>query len=94
MLTVTAPVVPPSPTFCEAGFGVLPSIWRLNLPGSFDGLRSLTTSIVPVSRVLVIVHTMSEPVVTLTFSGPALSPEVEPAGAFALAVSTQLIDFW
>ena len=30
----------------------------------------------------------------VTFSGPALSPEVEPAAALPLAVSTQLIDFW
>ncbi len=37
------------------------------------GLRSFCTSSLPVSRVLVIVQTMSEPVVTLTSSGAALS---------------------
>ena len=58
MLTFTAPVVPPSPTF-GAGSAVVPSICRLNLPGSVVGFRSLTTSIVPVLRVLVIVQTTS-----------------------------------
>src|SRR4051812_33732193 len=85
---------PLSPTFCEPALGARLSIRRLNLPPSVDGLRSLTTSSLPVSRVLVIVQTMSEPYVTLTFSGPALSPDVDPAGALALAVSTQEIDFW
>ena len=47
---------------------VAPSICRLNLPGSVAGLRSLTTSIVPVLRVLVIVQTTSSPLSTATFS--------------------------
>ncbi len=64
------------------------------MPGSPEGFRSFTTSSLPVSRVLVIVQTMSEPYVTVTSSGPALSPEVDATAALPFAVSTQLIDFW
>ena len=72
VFSVSSPVEPPSPTLV-ASPSVVPSIWRLNRPSSVLGLRSFCTSSLPVSRVFVITQTMSEPVVTLTFSGPALS---------------------
>jgi len=43
--TVTAPVVPPLPTSVAL---VVPSICKLNLPGSVLGVRTLLTVIVPV----------------------------------------------
>ena len=57
------------------------------------GLRSLRTSSLPVSRVFVIVQTMSEPSVTWTVSGPASSPEVATTAPVPLS-SLQTIDFW
>ena len=59
VLRVSSPVEPPSPTLV-ASASVVPSIWRLNLPGSVDGLSDFLTSSLPVSRVFVITQTMSE----------------------------------
>ena len=89
---VSSPVEPPSPTF-GVGVGV-PSIWRLNRPGSLVGLRSLLTSSLPVSRVFVIVQTMSASVVTGTFSGPASSAACSATIAPVPLSSLQSIDFW
>ena len=73
VLKGSAVVVPPSPALPSS---VVPSICRLKRPGSPSGSRSLITSIVPVSRVLVIVQTMSSFASRVTFSGP--SPESSP----------------
>src|SRR5205085_1194104 len=70
VLTVTSPVVPP---LAASVLSVVPSTWRSKRPGSLVGESDLTTSILPVSRTLVIVQTMSSPKATLTSSGPACS---------------------
>ncbi len=95
VLSVRSPVVPPSPTFCDPAFGELPLIRRLKRPVSVLGLRSFWTSSLPVSRVLVIRHTMSESVVTGTVSGPASSPAGVSATTLPVPLSSrQTIDFW
>ena len=53
----------------------------------------LATSSLPVSRVLVIVQTMSAPVVTVTFSGPPSSPAVATTAPVPLS-ALHSIDFW
>ena len=58
------------------------------------GLRSFVTSSLPVSRVLVIMQTMSESVVTGTFSGPPSSPVVSATTAPVPLSSLHSIDFW
>src|SRR5204862_7464353 len=89
VLTVIAPVVSPLPA--SVAF-VVPSIWRLNLPGSLVGERVLRTSIEPVLRVLVIVQTTSSSSVTVTSNGPeplpaaATEPAPVPARQSAVAV--------
>ncbi len=52
------------------------------------------TSSLPVSRVLVITQTMSEPVVTGTVSGPASSPVVLATTAPVPLSALHSIDFW
>ena len=85
--TVIAPVVSPS---AASVVSVVPSIWRSNLPGSLAGERLFRTSIVPVSRVLVIVQTMSAFSATGTLSGP--EPEPEATTWPAPSRSRQVID--
>ena len=64
------------------------------MPGSAAGIRSFFTSSLPVSRVFVIVQTMSSPVVDLDGQRPASSAGWRHDPWFALAVSMQRIDFW
>ena len=64
------------------------------MPGSVVGLSDFLTSSLPVSRVLVITQTMSEPVVTLTFSGPALSAAALATTAPVPLSALHSIDFW
>ena len=90
---VSSPVEPLWPT-SSALASVVPSIWRSNLPGSVVGLSDFLTSSLPVSRVLVITQTMSEPVVTGTVSGPASSLVVDATVVPVPLSSLQTIDFW
>ena len=90
---VSSPVEPLWPTSSALASVVL-SICRSNLPGSVVGLSAFLTSSLPASRVFVITQTMSEPLVTLTFSGPALSAAALATTAPVPLSARHSIDFW
>src|SRR2546426_6197954 len=58
-----SPVVPPLPASVAL---VVPSTWRLNLPGSLVGERAFGTSIVLQSPWMVVWHTMTAYFATMT----------------------------
>ena len=89
VLSVFSPVVP---LWAVSSFSTFPSIRRSKRPASVVGLTFLTTSSLPVLRVLVIVHTMSEPSVTFTVSGPGL-PELDATTVPAPLSPLHTIDF-
>ena len=66
--TVTVAVAPLPPLTA-----VVPSTWRSNVPGSFAGIRCLTTLICPVLRVLVNVQ------VTVSSESTLIDAGLEPS---------------
>jgi hypothetical protein len=86
VFTVTGPLVPVS---VASALTTVVSIVRSNRPGSDAGLSDFVTSIVPVCRVLVIVHTHTSPLATGTDAGPALDTVT---GLARFESSTQLIE--
>jgi hypothetical protein len=71
-VTVCSPVVPPSPA---SVFLTVPSIERLNFPGSLAGERLFATSSFPVVSALLNVHSASFAVVPCETVAVAVLPE-------------------
>ena len=67
---------------------------EVELAGVGRRAEDFLTSSLPVSRVFVITQTMSEPVVTLTSSGPALSAATLATTAPVPLSARHSIDFW